>query len=39
MEVDWNAIDRKWQKKWLENDGPGKDAYNKGKKCKTVGNP
>jgi len=19
MEIDWNAIDKKWQKKWLEN--------------------
>jgi len=29
MEIDWNAIDRKWQKKWLENNDHETDSNNK----------
>ena len=32
MEIDWNAIDKKWQKKWLENNDHETDSNNKEKK-------
>jgi len=39
MEVDWNAIDKKWQKKWLENNDHETDSNNKEKKFITVAYP
>ena len=39
MEIDWNAIDRKWQKKWLENNDHETDSNNKEKKFITVAYP
>jgi len=39
MEIDWNAIDRKWQKKWLENNDHEADSNNKEKKFITVAYP
>ena len=39
MEIDWNAIDRKWQKKWLENNDHEIDSNNKEKKFITVAYP
>ena len=39
MEMDWNAIDRKWQKKWLENNDHEIDSNNKEKKFITVAYP
>ena len=29
MEIDWSAIDKKWQKKWLENNDHEIDPNNK----------
>ena len=39
MEIDWNAIDKKWQKKWLENNDHETDSNNKEKKFITVAYP
>jgi len=39
MEIDWNAIDKKWQKKWLENNDHEIDSNNKEKKFITVAYP
>jgi len=39
MEIDWSAIDRKWQKKWLENNDHEIDPNNKEKKFITVAYP
>jgi len=39
MEIDWNAIDRKWQKKWLENNDHETDSNDKEKKFITVAYP
>jgi len=39
MEIDWNAIDRKWQKKWLENNDHETDSNIKEKKFITVAYP
>jgi len=39
MEVDWNAIDKKWQKKWLENNDHETDSNNKEKKFIPVAYP
>jgi len=39
MEIDWNVIDRKWQKKWLENNDHEIDPNNKEKKFITVAYP
>jgi len=39
MEIDWSAIDRKWQKKWLENNDHEIDSNNKEKKFITVAYP
>ena len=39
MEIDWNAIDRKWQKKWLENNDHETDYNDKEKKFITVAYP
>ena len=39
MEIDWNAIDKKWQKKWLENNDHEADSNNKEKKFITVAYP
>jgi leucyl-tRNA synthetase len=39
MEIDWNTIDRKWQKKWLENNDHEIDSNNKEKKFITVAYP
>jgi len=39
MEVDWNTIDKKWQKKWLENNDHEIDSNNKEKKFITVAYP
>jgi leucyl-tRNA synthetase len=39
MELDWSAIDKKWQKKWLENNDHETDANNKEKKFITVAYP
>jgi len=39
MEIDWNAIDKKWQKKWLENNDHEIDPNNKEKKFITVAYP
>ena len=39
MEIDWSAIDRKWQKKWLENNDHETDSNNKEKKFITVAYP
>ena len=36
MEINWNAIDKKWQKKWLENNDHETDSNNKEKKFITV---
>ena len=39
MEIDWNAIDKKWQKQWLENNDHEIDSNNKEKKFITVAYP
>jgi len=39
MEIDWNAIDKKWQKKWSENNDHEIDSNNKEKKFITVAYP
>ena len=39
MEIDWSAIDKKWQKKWLENNDHETDSNNKEKKFITVAYP
>jgi len=39
MEIDWNVIDKKWQKKWLENNDHEADSNNKEKKFITVAYP
>jgi len=39
MEMDWNAIDKKWQKKWSENNEHETDSNNKEKKVITVAYP
>jgi len=39
MEIDWNAIDKKWQKKWSENNDHEADSNNKEKKFITVAYP
>jgi len=39
MEINWNAIDKKWQKKWLENNDHETDSNNKEKKFITVAYP
>jgi len=39
MEIDWNAIDKKWQKKWSENNDHETDSNNKEKKFITVAYP
>ena len=39
MEIDWSAIDRKWQKKWSENNDHETDSNNKEKKFITVAYP
>jgi len=39
MEMDWNAIDKKWQKKWSENNEHETDSNNKEKKFITVAYP
>jgi len=39
MEMDWSAIDKKWQKKWLENNDHETDSNNKEKKFITVAYP
>ena len=39
MELDWSAIDKKWQKKWLENNDHETDSNNKEKKFITVAYP
>ena len=39
MEIDWNAIDKKWQKQWLENNDHETDSNNKEKKFITVAYP
>ena len=39
MEIDWNVIDKKWQKKWLENNDHEIDSNNKEKKFITVAYP
>ena len=39
MEIDWNKIDRKWQKKWLEQNVHETDANDKEKKFITVAYP
>ena len=39
MEIDWSAIDKKWQKKWLENNDHEIDSNNKEKKFITVAYP
>ena len=39
MEIDWSAIDKKWQKKWLENNDHEIDPNNKEKKFITVAYP
>jgi len=39
MEIDWNAIDKKWQKQWLENNDHEADSNNKEKKIITVAYP
>jgi len=39
MEIDWNAIDKKWQKQWLENNDHEVDSNNKEKKFITVAYP
>ena len=39
MEIDWNVIDKKWQKQWLENNDHEADSNNKEKKFITVAYP
>jgi len=39
MEIDWSTIDKKWQKKWLENNDHEIDSNNKEKKFITVAYP
>jgi len=39
MEIDWNVIDKKWQKKWSENNDHETDSNNKEKKFITVAYP
>jgi len=39
MEIDWNVIDKKWQKKWSENNDHEVDSNNKEKKFITVAYP
>jgi len=39
MEIDWNAIDKKWQKKWSENNDHETDSNDKEKKFITVAYP
>jgi len=39
MEIDWSAIDKKWQKKWSENNDHEIDSNNKEKKFITVAYP
>jgi len=39
MEIDWNTIDKKWQKQWLENNDHEVDSNNKEKKFITVAYP
>ena len=39
MEIDWNTIDKKWQKKWSENNDHETDSNNKEKKFITVAYP
>ena len=39
MEIDWNVIDKKWQKQWLENNDHETDSNNKEKKFITVAYP
>jgi len=39
MEIDWSVIDKKWQKKWLENNDHEIDSNNKEKKFITVAYP
>ncbi|NWK06401.1 leucine--tRNA ligase [Marine Group I thaumarchaeote] len=39
MEIDWNAIDKKWQKRWSENNEHETDSNNKEKKFVTVAYP
>ena len=39
MEIDWNVIDKKWQKKWSENNDHEIDSNNKEKKFITVAYP
>jgi len=39
MEIDWNVIDKKWQKQWLENNDHETDSDNKEKKFITVAYP
>jgi len=39
MEVDWSTIDKKWQKKWAENNDHETDSNDKEKKFITVAYP
>jgi len=39
MEIDWSVIDKKWQKKWSENNDHETDSNNKEKKFITVAYP
>jgi len=39
MEIEWNVIDKKWQKKWSENNDHEIDSNNKEKKFITVAYP
>jgi len=39
MEIDWSTIDKKWQKKWSENNDHEIDSNNKEKKFITVAYP
>jgi len=39
MEIDWNVIDKKWQKQWLENNDHEADSNKKEKKFITVAYP
>ena len=39
MEVDWSAVDKKWQKKWAENNDHETNSNDKEKKFITVAYP
>ena len=39
MEIDWSVIDKKWQKKWSENNDHETDSSDKEKKFITVAYP